>query len=629
MSSKIVKDTIGIAPHHVPTYLTFTDSSNTAPLTNRQAVRLIGLFGDLDGVYGNLGQIVPAHTRIRLAKSEVQIRSIYAGKTCRHLEGLTLKPFSKYSLDNLDTETNRRRLMKYGFPSLSLLLPAPSQLQCDLPDNVCSPISYHAVVDRKALQQLKTLVCASKLCAVDVELDGKDPRTANLLGIALSVKIGEAHFVPLAAVHLKGLTRRYALGIVKQILNSGVAFVGHNIKYDILLLRRSGARIRNVHFDTMLAAFECHGDWPFFNLAYVCKRILGKKIKSYSDAVSDDSTFLDLPFIEMVNHACQDADFALRLYPALSDQLEERCIAKQFREHTMKHLERLSNLEFDGMAINLEMVGRIRKRISRQAEHLRLNICTTVGRVVDLGSQEDLAAVLRETAQLHGYVGARRVRASTLEHLAVSEPLARKILNFRRLRNRAGRLDAISASVRHGRIYPLFNQISSRTGLTKSQPNLFVSEWLPELMSCFERGVRDLFADPAQSLRTLGEITKDPGLLRAEIKKFNGRAYSMENPSYCALDQDDLLLRLAIGQSDAELSRRFIIERLKMESIRNHLEKKYNRMFQWLTKFRCMALDHGYAENGEFRKYIDGLKSSDVARRRQAVDHAVRWLIRY
>jgi hypothetical protein len=36
ISSKIVKDTIGIAPHHVPTYLTLTDSSNTTSLTNRQ-----------------------------------------------------------------------------------------------------------------------------------------------------------------------------------------------------------------------------------------------------------------------------------------------------------------------------------------------------------------------------------------------------------------------------------------------------------------------------------------------------------------------------------------------------------------------------------------------------------------
>jgi hypothetical protein len=211
-----------------------------------------------------------------------------------------------------------------------------------------------------------------------------------------------------------------------------------------------------------------------------------------------------------------------------------------------------------------------------------------------------------------------------LEHLAVSDPLARQILNFRRLRNQVGRLEAISASVRNGRLYALFNQISSRTGLTTSRPNL-----LPELKSSFERGVQDLFADPAQSLRTLGEITKDPNLQRARIKKYNGRAHTMEAPSCCALDQDDLLLRLAIGQSDAELGRGFTIERLKMASIRNHLEKKYKRMFQWLTKFRCMALDHGYAANGVARKYIDGLKSADVARKRLAVEHAIRWLIRY
>ena len=398
MSSKTVKDMIGVAPRDIPTYMALTDSSNTASLTNRQAVRLIELFGDLDGVYASLGKIVPVHTRLRLAKSEAQSRSIYAGTTCRHVDGLALKSIATYSLNKLDTSANRRRLVRYGFPSLSILLASPTQLRCDRADDVCSPISYQAAVDSKALRQLKSLVCASKLCAVDVESDGKDPRTANLLGIAFSVKIGEAHFVPLTDVHLEGLTRKYALRIIKEILNSGVAFVGHNIKYDSLLLRRAGAVIRNVYFDTMLAAFECHGDWPFFNLGYVCRRVLGKEVKSYSDTVSDDSTFLDLPLIEMVNHACQDADFALRLYPALSRGLEERCIARQFRKNTMKHLRRLSNLEFHGMAIDVERLLRIQKRILRRAEHLRNSICTTAGRVVDLEAQEDLAAVLRETA---------------------------------------------------------------------------------------------------------------------------------------------------------------------------------------------------------------------------------------
>jgi DNA polymerase I-like protein with 3'-5' exonuclease and polymerase domains len=149
----------------------------------------------------------------------------------------------------------------------------------------------------------------------------------------------------------------------------------------------------------------------------VCRRVLGKEVKSYSDTVSEDSTFLDLPLIEMVNHACQDADFALRLYPALSRGLKERCIARQFRENTMRHLGRLSNLEFHGMAIDVERLRRIKRRISRRAEHLRSSICTTAGRVVDLEAHEDLAAVLRETAQLQGDIGPRRATMSALEQL--------------------------------------------------------------------------------------------------------------------------------------------------------------------------------------------------------------------
>ena len=80
-----------------------------------------------------------------------------------------------------------------------------------------------------------------------------------------------------------------------------------------MLLRRAGLPIRRLHFDTMLAAFDCHGDWPFFNLSYLAKHLLGKEVKSYHDVVGDGFSFLDLPFREMINHGCQDADVTLRL----------------------------------------------------------------------------------------------------------------------------------------------------------------------------------------------------------------------------------------------------------------------------------------------------------------------------
>jgi hypothetical protein len=68
--------------------------------------------------------------------------------------------------------------------------------------------------------------------------------------------------------------------------------------------------------------------------------------------------------------------------------------------------------------------------------------------------------------------------------------------------------------------------------------------------------------------------------------------------------------------------------------MRHDLEKRYKTMFRWLNNFRRWTRTKCYATNGDLRKYIDGppgdgLKSSDVARRGQSLEHAVRWLIRY
>ena len=95
------------------------------------------------------------------------------------------------------------------------------------------------------------------------------------------------------------------------------------------------------------------------------------------------------------------------------------------------------------------------------------------------------------------------------------------------------------------------------------------------------------------------------------------------------IDYEDLLLSLAVGQSDATLSKVFLVDRVKAAEIRHNLEKTYQTMFQWLENYRRKAQANGFATNLGRRKYIDGLKSSDIARRDKALENAVRWLIGY
>ena len=112
-------------------------------------------------------------------------------------------------------------------------------------------------------------------------------------------------------------------------------------------------------------------------------------------------------------------------------------------------------------------------------------------------------------------------------------------------------------------------------------------------------------------------------------KKTNVNPVMAKHPLMQKIDPDELLLRLAVGQSDTVLSKRFLVDRLKIGTMRHDLEKRYQTMFQWLNGFRRLARAKHYATNGNLRKHIDGLKSSDVARRGQALEHAVRWLICY
>jgi len=138
-------------------------------------------------------------------------------------------------LSDLDTDRNRQLLRTYGFHSLLPLLANPTDVRLDLNEITPRPDSYHAVVDGKGIQELESLLLSSRQCSIDTESDDKDPREGVLLGVAFSVKDGEAYFVPLIEDDLKGLGKDDVLKFLKRICDSDIGFIGHNIKYDYLV----------------------------------------------------------------------------------------------------------------------------------------------------------------------------------------------------------------------------------------------------------------------------------------------------------------------------------------------------------------------------------------------------------
>ena len=423
MSSESIRTAIGIQPEDVPTYIALTEG---ASLTGRQAVRLIELLGNIDSIYKDLAKVVSSNIREMLEENKVKAYQHYLESRLLANSVQVSYLTKNADLNNIDTDRNRNHLKRYAFYSLVKLLPLPNRpvVQPERTISMPKPDSYHAVIDRAGMQELESLICSSKVCAIDTESDDKDPRKATLFGVAFSVKGGEAYFVPLMDHELKDIAKDDVWKALKAIGESDVQFIGHNIKYDYLLLRRSGIDIKltSLHFDTMLAAYECHGEPDLLKLQYLVESKLGKRIKSYSQLVDKDNTLLDLPFEEMVNHGCKDADMALRLYPILQDELRVRDLANQFYCQSMQLLMRLGRLESEGIAINENDLEVIRGNLLKRAVALKRNICEMLGRPFDMDSGTELTAILAQHFGLRPHFGSRTVTLSQLEQLAVGEP---------------------------------------------------------------------------------------------------------------------------------------------------------------------------------------------------------------
>jgi DNA polymerase I len=280
------------------------------------------------------------------------------------------------------------------------------------------------------------------VCAIDTEADDKDPRRATLLGISFALVRGEAYFVPFCERDMGDLTQKMVRRGLKRLFKNQVTrFVGHNLKYDFTLLRRNNIDPPPGCFDTLLAAYECYGDLDFFNLPFLAHKLLGRKIKAYRDIVSKEKTFLDLPFEDMKEHACTDADVTLQLYTFLEKEMKDRKITRQFEERTMPLSRVLLKLENVGIPVAVTLLEQLRSRLVDGIIELSTSLSDSIGSEINLDSQKEISIVMTEKLGLREVLGRRSLTQSLLEQLAPHRPLLKLVVEYRRRRKQLSRVD--------------------------------------------------------------------------------------------------------------------------------------------------------------------------------------------
>ncbi len=77
---------------------------------------------------------------------------------------------------------------------------------------------------------------------MDTEASDRAPRSASLFGVAFSVRAGEAFYVPVTDADMEGMSFDLVKARLRKLFAGRTRFVGHNVKFDCVLLRRHGAK---------------------------------------------------------------------------------------------------------------------------------------------------------------------------------------------------------------------------------------------------------------------------------------------------------------------------------------------------------------------------------------------------
>ncbi len=350
------------------------------------------------------------------------------------------------------------------------------------------------------------------------------------MGIALCREKGKAFYVPVRHNNVRNVDE--ALSILKAPLeDSSIPKIGHNLKFDILMLRGEDTAVKGDLYDTMVAAYLLNPNKSNHSLEDTGIEYLSHRKRPFSEALGKRDSFADVPPDEATPYAAEDAALAMELKEILFKKLDSEGLSELYFSMEMPLIRILADMEQAGVLVDTERLGELSKELERELDLIESGIYGISGENFNINSPKQLAQILFEKLGLKPTKKTKTgfsTSVEVLEELAKQHELPQQILNYRTFyKLKTTYVDALPriANKQTGRIHTSFNQTVTATGrLSSSDPNLqnipVRGDWGRKIREVFiaDKDCVIISADYSQvELRILAHMSRDKGLIDAFI----------------------------------------------------------------------------------------------------------------
>lgn len=496
----------GVPPAQVGEVLALMgDTADNVPgvkgIGPKTAGELIREYGDVEGVIAAIETIRKPKLRETLAQSIAMAR--LSRELVRLKDDLPLPaPLAALALQAPPHAPLAAFLARHGFRAMLAKLagagtaaapPAtrnPSTAAAAADDVPFTPDAYECVTSLERLDWWIAAATAAGAVAVDTETTSTDQMRAALVGISLAIAPGKACYIPIAHGSGDGMfaTAPQQLplaGVIARLnpvlADPAVLKIGHNLKYDMIVLARHGVPVLAPHDDTMLLSYALDaGRWNH-GMDDLSARHLGHTPIAYKDVARGLASFADVALAPATAYAAEDADVTFRLWQRFRQRLWREQVTAVHEHVDRPLLPVIAAMEMAGVAVDRAELARLSAAYEVEIARLEGEIHALAGVPFAIGSPRQLGEILfgqmGYAGGKKGKTGAWTTEASELERLAeAGAPIAHKVLEWRQhSKLKSTYTDALQAQInpQTHRVHTNFHLAATATGrLSSNDPNL-------------------------------------------------------------------------------------------------------------------------------------------------------------
>ncbi len=657
MDTDGVKAKFDVTPAQIIDYLALVgDTSDNIPgvpkVGPKTAAKWLNEYGSVDGIIehadaikGKVGESLRASVeQLRLSQELVRIR-----------QDVNLPVTPDELMPGEGDEAALRELYS-RFELRTLLKQLDAQTGHVEPPPKAESGNYETVLERAAFDRWRKTIGKAKLVALDTETTSLDYMQAEIVGISLSVRPGEAAYIPVAHDYPgapEQLPRDEVLDELKNWLEDPERKkVGHHLKYDAHVLARHGIALAGMAYDTMLESYVLNSVATRHDMDSAAKHYLGIDTIHYEDVAGKGAkqlTFNQVDLETAAPYAAEDADVTLRLHETLWKALGEiKPLKTVYEEIEQPLVPVLLAMEETGVRLDRNMLGEQSKELAAKMAELEAEAHELAGGPFNLSSPKQLQTILFEELELPVIRKTPKGQPSTAEdvlaELAHDYDLPRVIIDYRSLSKLKSTYTdklPLQISAATDRVHTSYHQAVAATGrLSSTDPNL---QNIP-IRTPEGRRIRQAFvapdgclllaADYSQiELRIMAHLSGDEGLTDAFAEGLDIHRATAAEVFDTELDDVTADQRrsakainfgLMYGMSAFGLAKQLDITRGEAQSYVDLYFERYPGVKAYMDGIREQARDAGFVETVFGRRlYLPEINARNAARRQYAERSAI------